>query len=716
MYTSDSPIKKPSDDILSRTNFASNLGKSLIDWSDDASIVIGLYGKWGSGKSSIINLACNTIIELEKKRRVKKKAIVVYFNPWNFSEQEKLVTTFLHELAKSINHYDQSEDAKRVGKELIAYSKLFTETLAIPIELAVSATPYGPLLLSFVKLIGKVFKNTGETTKAWGELKEKTVEQFKESLSEKIRKLSRKIIVVIDDIDRLNNKEARQIFQLVKQNANFPSVIYILPFDRTKVAKILDEDSFPGKDYLEKIVQIPFDVPAVEQVRLDRFLFEKIDKLIKPFPQSIWDDKHWGNIYYSGLQKFFSSIRQIKRFINSLEFNFSHIPDEVNPIDFMALEALRIFTPDVYEAIWRNKKVFTELSSGYSSSGRDETARKEKIKKIIDLASDDYKEPVKEVLERLFPQIESGYGSDWIEEWNKKRRVCSEERFDRYFLMEVPENEVTQKEINNIVKKSDSAALVEKEILKLQKENKAKNFLEKLVMYKDDVPEKNIFSFVLGVFNAAEKLPNDRKAMAILDTHSWGVRVGYHLFKRIQSSKDRLKYLLELIKKTESLEVLSNFVSIEIRREDKKENSDHTYLIDETDIPKVRAAMLNKIKAHAHSKLLQKVSNLAYMLYFWENLSNKDEVKKYVEDYIKTDHGLIGFIKGFAWTQSSIGMGDYVSKITQQVNSDSMKTFVDVEKLKLRVEKILKDQAKKLSDDDKNTLTLFVESFTKKRF
>lgn len=714
MYISDSPIKKPGQDVLRRVSFSDNFGKSLIDWSDDTSIVVGLYGKWGSGKSSIINLASEYIAGIYKKGSAKNKPIIVYFNPWNFSEQEKLVSAFLHELAKSISHFDPSEDAKKVGKELVAYSHLFTEALRIPLELAVSVSPYAPILLPVVKFIGKVFRDSGEATKAWGELKEKTVEQYKDDLSKHIKKLGRKIIVIIDDIDRLNNKEVRQIFQLVKQNANFPGFLYVLPFDRNKVAKILDDDSFPGAEYIEKIVQIPFDVPVVEQVKLDRILFNEINRLIKPFPQSIWDDKNWGNVYYGGLQKFFSSIRQIKRYINSLEFNLTHIPDEVNPVDFMVLEALRIFVPEVYQAIWKNKRVFTELESNYvGSGGRNTETRKQKIKEITDLAGEFYKETVVEVLGRLFPQTTSGYTVDWLEEWNKKKRICSEERFDRYFLLEIPENEVSQREIDDIVKISSSPQSVEKKILALRKDNKAKNFLEKLVMYRDEVPEKDILSFVLGVYNAGSRLPNERSGMAILDTISWCVRVGYQLFKRIKTSDERLVLILELINRTKGLEGVANLVSIEVRR-DKKESSDHEYLLEEKDLSKVREAMVGKIKKFSKSKKLLKVSNLAYILCFWENLSNINEVKKYVERVTKTDKGLNSFIEGFMWSQTSQTMGDYVSVNTRKVNIESMGKFIDPKALKSRVEKIVRSK-KRFTENQSLALKLFLEAFNSKK-
>src|SRR5690606_21576351 len=71
------------------------------------------------------------------------------------------------------------------------------------------------------------------------------------------------IVVVLDDIDRLTTAEIRDVFKLVRLTANFPNIIYLLAFDRARVEQALGEHGIPGRDYLEKILQIGIDLPAV---------------------------------------------------------------------------------------------------------------------------------------------------------------------------------------------------------------------------------------------------------------------------------------------------------------------------------------------------------------------------------------------------------------------------------------------------------------------
>src|SRR2546428_9175321 len=88
-----------------------------------------------------------------------------------------------------------------------------------------------------------------------------------------LRALDKPIVVVIDDIDRLTSSEIRDIFKLVRLTANFPNVVYIVAFDRNRVEAALAEQGIPGRDYLEKILQVSVDLPAVPAHVLNKQIF-----------------------------------------------------------------------------------------------------------------------------------------------------------------------------------------------------------------------------------------------------------------------------------------------------------------------------------------------------------------------------------------------------------------------------------------------------------
>ena len=213
MFKPDQPIKSYKEDILGRSPFAKSLGNAILSYEEKDSIVIGLFGAWGSGKTSIINMALEHIDLVSKNKTDDNKPIVVRFNPWNYSDQNQLITQFFRQLSIVLRRPDYAGDAKKAGERLETYAKFFEPFASIP--------TVGPI----ASIFSKVFKNLGSATKNWGDLKSNDLNAIRAELNDLLAKQPHKIIVVIDDIDRLNNTEIRQIFQLIKSLGDFPNTI-----------------------------------------------------------------------------------------------------------------------------------------------------------------------------------------------------------------------------------------------------------------------------------------------------------------------------------------------------------------------------------------------------------------------------------------------------------------------------------------------------------
>ena len=94
MFNPDRAIKHSSEDSLNRKGFANLIGEAILKSRRSDSLVIGIIGKWGSGKTSIVNLAIEHIEYFSASNESVKKPIIVYFNPWNYSEQNQQITSF----------------------------------------------------------------------------------------------------------------------------------------------------------------------------------------------------------------------------------------------------------------------------------------------------------------------------------------------------------------------------------------------------------------------------------------------------------------------------------------------------------------------------------------------------------------------------------------------------------------------------------------------
>jgi len=315
-FDPDKAILNRENDLLRRSGYSEKLGDAILNYQGQDSLVIGLLGSWGYGKTSIINMALEYIGELGEQN---KSPIIINFNPWLFSSQNQLIKKFFDELIVEL------KDEKIIEKLKSYVNRLIPPIMGL-------ATILDPAR-------AQAFFKTSEYVDTL-QSEEEGLEDIKEELDELILKIDRKIIVVIDDIDRLSSFEIRQTFQLVKLIADFPNTVYLLAFDKNVVHKALEEvQQIKGDEYLKKVVQIPFEVPKIYKGDIENFLFSQIDQIIDSSDN--FDQTYWWNLYYSGLKYYFDNLRDVKLYINALKFNYPIIKSEVNSVDFLAITAIK---------------------------------------------------------------------------------------------------------------------------------------------------------------------------------------------------------------------------------------------------------------------------------------------------------------------------------------------------------------------------------------
>src|SRR5215207_11524466 len=237
MIKSDEPIRNPEDDQLGRANLAAMIAGEIRNIDASEGFVVGVLGPWGSGKTSLINLIRT---ELSKEPAVT----ILEFNPWMFSGTDQLIERFFVELSEQLGHGPDKLD--KVADLFAQYSKVLAPLKYLPIASS----------------LFEGAKELGEAIKALLEERKGGVEEHRQRLRKALGELNKPIVVVIDDVDRLSTNEIRDVFKLVRLTANFPKVIYIVAFDRSRVEHALTENGLSGRDYLEKIIQAAYDMPT----------------------------------------------------------------------------------------------------------------------------------------------------------------------------------------------------------------------------------------------------------------------------------------------------------------------------------------------------------------------------------------------------------------------------------------------------------------------
>lgn len=230
-FSADRPIGSLEEDLLGRASFADSLASAIKGWRGNESLVVALYGPWGSGKSSVKNMVLQTLRSVEANC-----PLIIEFNPWQWSGQNQLAEAFFQEIGLVLGRSDGSEDGKRRAAKWRTYGTYLTlgASLAkslktiLPI-LGLPGSGIADMLAKGMEQSATVAHEGSKGVEAQGIVQQQTLAEIKKELSDSLKELERPILVVLDDIDRLTPEEIRLLFQLVKANADFPNMVY-LPF------------------------------------------------------------------------------------------------------------------------------------------------------------------------------------------------------------------------------------------------------------------------------------------------------------------------------------------------------------------------------------------------------------------------------------------------------------------------------------------------------
>ena len=138
--------------------------------------------------------------------------------------------------------------------------------------------------------------------------------------------------------------------------AGFPNMIYLLSFDREVVTRALQEEqNCNGEEYLEKIIQVPFDIPEANLDLVSNIFIEKVEKIILTEDRiNDFDTGYWQSVYTNCIYPFIKGIRDVNRILNTFEFKYNLMKNEVNETDLLAITTLQICAPEIFKWIREN--------------------------------------------------------------------------------------------------------------------------------------------------------------------------------------------------------------------------------------------------------------------------------------------------------------------------------------------------------------------------
>lgn len=499
----DNPIQRPEQDVIGRFASAQSFAQQVLALDRSEGVVVGILGAWGSGKTSFINLA---------RREFERTEIpILDFNPWMFSGAEQLVDQFFIELTAQLKI---RPGLAQVGRALEDYGEVFSGWARVA-----------------TKLLGKILQLRS---------RKKGVNERRGKVNEALSKLDKPILVVLDDIDRLLTPEIRDVFRLVRLTANFPNIIYITAFDRIRVEKALTEQGVPGRDYLEKILQVAIDLPAIPSHLLHRQILSAVNDALSnienpgPFDEQIWTD-----IFMDIIQPLIRNMRDVRRYAVAIQGTVSALKGQIALADVLALEAVRVFLPGVFIRLHETLDGLTATSRLFHENRSVTQQLKAQIDRLIE-AAETSDQVVRSVIQHLFPAARSHiggnhYGDEWKSEWIKNLRVAHEDIL-RLYLERVESDSLlafTDAE-RAWTCMADRNAL--DSYLRSCDKTRLQDIIASLETYEDQFAQEHVVPGTIVLLNLLPDLPERPQELFGLDTRMVVTRVIYRLLRSLKES------------------------------------------------------------------------------------------------------------------------------------------------------------------------------------
>ncbi len=341
----DRPITGPEQDVLGRHDFVKRLARGLLatDGQGARGVTLGLTGSWGAGKTSLLNLLT---CELSERR---PRPIILRFDPWLVSGRDALITDFLGSLAASLTAERRfKEQTARAADQVLSY-------LGHLAGLADLATPG----LGAAVRGGVEAARDGVRTQL---ALPASLHERKQAVAEALAQVETPIIVLIDEVDRLEDADVRAIAQLIRAVADFEQISYILAYDEARVIEALGRDApagaqaARGRAYLEKIVQLQIPVPLATPDELGALVDAEAALALR----DVDADEALADPRYATLAgeilpgRVLATPRDVKRFAGQVRALAPMVAGDVNMVDVVGLAALAAKAPELAAALRAN--------------------------------------------------------------------------------------------------------------------------------------------------------------------------------------------------------------------------------------------------------------------------------------------------------------------------------------------------------------------------
>lgn len=302
--------KKDQPDLFGYRGLSKELNEFIHHTETEHSFAIGILGNWGDGK---------TYLSKDLQSGLKSFSddyIIVDFNPWLY-QNEQLVDGFFNEFLTATSSIDRS-----LRNDITSYIDKITEkSNGEYIQLANLATK---LLTNF-----------------------RSPEDIKKSISQKIKLSRKKIIIFLDDSDRLDKDEIKEVLKIIRNCADFTNTFFVTGIDYNYV-----NSNVENPKYLEKIFNVLVTLPKISPSILKNEIKNRFEQHFPNDPEITKAILEL--LQYDWFSHFIKNLRQLNRIINSFKIAYNKLQNNVDITDLIILETLKNSETNVYFAIYND--------------------------------------------------------------------------------------------------------------------------------------------------------------------------------------------------------------------------------------------------------------------------------------------------------------------------------------------------------------------------
>ncbi|OFX26006.1 MAG: hypothetical protein A2033_10755 [Bacteroidetes bacterium GWA2_31_9] len=464
----DNPIENTDDDKIGYDDLVKRITGNVLHDIYNKSFTIGIVGPWGNGKSSLIKLVQNKI-----KENKPKNIVEINFYPFLNHNDEDIITEFFKSLSSKLEKYDGS-----LSKQLFGYA-----------DKLIQLYKKGDIKYFLDKHI-----SLNSNTPAYN---------LYEEINSILKKINKKIIVYIDDLDRLNEKEIIQVLKLIRNTANFNNTVFIVAMDKKYVVDALkNSKDFQNERFVDKFFQLEVYLPEIKK----SILLDLFEKLI--FDSNEIEPKVKEKIKIALTRKetlfryYISNIRDVKKLANQLIFENTFINDEINYTDFINFIFLKTHYPKFIQSLNTNRAKFLNHKNGFyylnEKSPENENRTEALIKEFNRISDESSVEIDKYDIANLFKIEDNCYEKQFnLNCWDKELLLITlvelfgnqsptnpdsiqhEYNFSKLMRLSFEKNDLRKNELDTLLSFTDFED-ISKYLIAILKNNKGRQLIEQI--------------------------------------------------------------------------------------------------------------------------------------------------------------------------------------------------------------------------------------------